>query len=105
MISNSDGAARIADTTVRRPQPLERLRTGHFVHQVPVDVEQDRPVVELGHDMLVPYLVEQQFRIRAGHATRASRQARASTALRPLPPTCPPGHPPTSQNGQAPWRE
>src|SRR3546814_1493648 len=51
MISNSDGAARIADTTVRRPQPLERLRTGHFVHQVPVDVEQDRPVVELGHDM------------------------------------------------------
>src|SRR3546814_11041877 len=82
MISNSDGAARIADTTVRRPQPLERLRTGHFVHQVPVDVEQDRPVVELGHDMLVPYLVEQQFRIRAGHATRAPRQDRASTAFR-----------------------
>src|SRR3546814_20446642 len=41
MISNSDGAARIADTTVRRPQPLERLRTGHFVPQVPVDVRSE----------------------------------------------------------------
>src|SRR6516164_4349791 len=39
------------------PQPVKRLRTVHFVHDVPVDIEQTGTVSLRIDDVLVPYQV------------------------------------------------
>ena len=41
-------------------QPFERLRRGHFVHQMAVDIEQAGAVLGLVHQMVVPDLVVQR---------------------------------------------
>ena len=46
---------------------LERLRAGNLVYQVPIDIEDARPVREPLHDVTVPDLVEQRARPRVGH--------------------------------------
>ena len=58
---------RPAQLAAGHAQALERLRAGHLVQQMPVDVEDARPVREPLHDVAVPDLVEQRARLRFGH--------------------------------------
>ena len=51
--------------TVRQPQTVERLRTGHFVHQVQIDVNQVRfGAVTRYHHVVVPHLFRKRARAR-----------------------------------------
>ena len=58
-------------------QPFEGLRRGHFVEDLPVDVDQRRTVVAALHLVHVPELVVQRF---AGHLLFLYRFARAARA-------------------------
>ncbi len=48
--------------TTGQTQPLKRLRRGHLVHQVPVDVQQRRTVGLFADHMRFPQLVVERFR-------------------------------------------
>ena len=48
-----------ANLATRRAQAFERLRRGHLVHQVAVDIEQAGAVLGFVHQMVVPDLVVQ----------------------------------------------
>ena len=56
-------------------QPFEGLRRGHFVEDLPVDVDQRRTIVATLHFVHVPELVVQRF---AGHLLFLYRFARAA---------------------------
>ena len=62
------GAAHLA---AGEPQALERLRAGHLVHEVQVDVEQvGRAVGATPHDVRVPDLLRQRAGHRLGPSSR-----------------------------------
>ena len=67
MVGDRDGQVRPAQLAAGHAQTLERLRAGHLVHQVAVDVEDAGAVRELLHDVAVPDLVEQRAWLRIGH--------------------------------------
>src|SRR6202030_842160 len=49
-----------------RAQPFERLRRGHLVHEVAVDVDEAGAVRLLVDDVVVPNLVVKRARLRHG---------------------------------------
>mmetsp|Transcript_28905 Transcript_28905/g.51672 ORF Transcript_28905/g.51672 Transcript_28905/m.51672 type:complete len:597 (-) Transcript_28905:259-2049(-) len=53
VIGDGEGAVGAAHGTPRGAQPLERLRAGHLVHQVAIDVQQRRAVLLHVHHMLL----------------------------------------------------
>ena len=70
--SGGDGEVGPTHAAVGHAQPVERLRGGHLVHQVQVDVEQvGLAVSAFGHQMAVPDLLAQRPRRAAGSARRA----------------------------------
>ena len=58
VVDRGERQVRPAHPAARQPQPIERLRTRHLVHQVPVDV-QERRLVGRRHDVAIPDLLEQ----------------------------------------------
>ncbi len=67
MIGRGDGSPRPADFPAREPQTLEGLRTGHFVNELKIDVE-NRLLSRFGVDLVVgPNLFEgRSWRIHIG---------------------------------------
>ena len=59
-----------ANRTARQAKPLERLRRGHLVHEVQVDVEQVGHAVGTAHDVALPDPVEERF----AHALTLARR-------------------------------
>ena len=51
-----------AHLTPGQPQPFERLRRGHLVDEMPVDIDEARPVLAARNDMRVPDLLVQGAR-------------------------------------------
>jgi len=58
VVDGGHGLLRPPDLQPALPQPGERLRRGDFVDQVQVDIEQGRAMGRLGHDVVVPNLVD-----------------------------------------------
>ena len=62
VILGGDRQIRSPDAAARKPQPVERLRAGHLVHEVQVDVDQVgfagfAGATADGDDVVVPYLL------------------------------------------------
>ncbi|MNS35536.1 hypothetical protein D3C72_676960 [compost metagenome] len=68
------------DRTLRQLQPLERLRAGHFMHQVAIDVEQRRAVFLDVDGVVIPEFVVERLGHDAGGADRPSGQGRRRSA-------------------------
>ena len=75
VIDGGERQVRPAHPAPGQPQAVERLRTGHLVDQVPVDVQQRRFVGRL-HHVAIPDLLEQCL----GHFQSASARSRGSRA-------------------------
>ena len=58
VIDRGECQVRPPHAAARQPEPVKRLRTRHFVNQVPVDV-QERRLVGRRHDMAIPDLLKQ----------------------------------------------
>ena len=58
VIDRGERQIRPPHPAARQPEPVKRLRTRHFVNQVPVDV-QERRLVGRGHDVAIPDLLKQ----------------------------------------------
>src|SRR5262249_48829172 len=67
-----------ADRPARHPEPVERLRAGHLVHQVEVDIQQVGLAVGAAHHMGVPDLARQRA---SHHSSPLSDGARSSLRL------------------------
>src|SRR6202166_338595 len=52
------GACRLPDFSTGSPQPIERLRRGHLMHQMQIDVDNRRPAAGLRHQVRIPNLFE-----------------------------------------------
>ena len=59
-----------------QPQGLERLRAGHFVHQMTIDINQTRAVIAAFNDMGVPDFLVQCAGCGRAHACRVSLATR-----------------------------
>ena len=59
VILGGQGQVRPAHRTARLAEAVERLRTGHLVHEVQVDEEQIRLALGGADDVVVPYLFAQ----------------------------------------------
>ena len=57
VVRHGDGLFRRAHLAARHAQAFERLRAGHFMHQMAVDIQKAGAVVGLVDDMVVPDLV------------------------------------------------
>ncbi|MNL10809.1 hypothetical protein D3C87_1316210 [compost metagenome] len=68
------------DRTLRQLQPLERLRAGHFMQQVAIDVEQRRAVFLDVDGVVIPEFVVERLGHDAGGADRPSGQGRRRSA-------------------------
>ena len=55
---------------VTSPQAFERLRAGHFVDEVAVDIKQAGAVIGFVYQMIVPDFVVQRGRFFIGHDVR-----------------------------------
>ena len=60
VIDGREGQIRAANLPPGKPQPLECLGRGHFMHQVAIDVKQRAAIVQLADDVRVPDLVEER---------------------------------------------
>ena len=60
MVDGGERQLRPPHAPARQPEPIERLRTGHFVNQVPIDV-QERRLVGRRHDVAIPHFFKQCF--------------------------------------------
>lgn len=58
MVRHGHRGIRTTHAAPGHPQAFESLRTCHLVDEVPVDVEDARPVLETFDDMIVPDLVK-----------------------------------------------
>ena len=67
MVRYRERRVRAAHRAARQPQPLERLRAGHLMHEMAVDVEHAGAIRQPLDDMAVPDLVEQSPRLAARH--------------------------------------
>ena len=74
MVLGGDRQIRSPDAAARKPQPVERLRAGHLVHEVQVDVDQVgfagvARAAAGGDDVVVPYLLRHGAWPRVGRHT------------------------------------
>ena len=69
---------RLANGPASNPKPLERLRAGHFVDQVQVDVQDRWPGLSLVDNVSVPDLVQE----RGGSVHRRAYRGRWSDSYR-----------------------
>jgi hypothetical protein len=67
MVRHRDGLFRRADLAAGHPQSFEGLWAGHFVDQMPVDVEEAGAILGLMDDMVVPDLVIKRTRSHGSH--------------------------------------
>jgi len=64
VVRHGDGLVGRMNLAAGHAQPLEGLRAGHLVHQVPVDVEGAGAILLAADHMAVPDLVEQRPGLR-----------------------------------------
>src|SRR5438105_7684456 len=57
VVRRREGEVRAPDAPARKAQPVERLRAGHLVHQMAVDVKQRLPGRQRRYRVGFPYLV------------------------------------------------
>ena len=74
VVLGGDRQIRSPDAAARKPQPVERLRAGHLVHEVQVDVDQIgfagvAGAAAGGDDVVVPYLLRHRAWPRVGRHT------------------------------------
>jgi hypothetical protein len=69
VVLGGDGQVRSPDAAACEPQPVERLRTGHFMNEVQVDIDHVgfpgcAGAAAGGDDVVVPYLLRHRARPR-----------------------------------------
>jgi hypothetical protein len=79
VVGHGDGAFRRAHLAAGHAQPLERLRAGHLVDEVAVDIEQAGAVIGLVGDMGIPDLVVEGLGARS-KTTRPRTSCRSTCA-------------------------
>ena len=71
VVHRGDRQVRSADLAAGQPQAVERLRRGHFVDEMQVDIEQRGLAGSIANDVRGPDLFEERL---GGHLSRRSLQ-------------------------------
>src|SRR5271170_2312966 len=81
MIDGRNAAVGPAHRAAKDPQPLKRLRRGHLVNKVQVNIQDRRLVLRRCYDMRVPYLFKQCLWSLRHMTFPLERQSAAVTVL------------------------